>query len=82
MPRRPIRKRIWFWRPELCWYGPTTLLPWYRGGDEYDWHTIVLGWTVTGRIIIATRRCPQTGKCSGVRSLAPDWPIGYLGGDE
>lgn len=35
--------------------------------------TIVLGWAVTGRVVIATRRCPRTGKSAGV-DLGPDWP--------
>jgi hypothetical protein len=71
--RRPLRERVWFWRPEWYWFGWQTLLPFYKGGDEWDWHTIVLGWTITGRVIIATRRCPQTGKCAGTE-LGPDWP--------
>lgn len=71
--RRPLRERVWFWKPEWYWYGWRTLIPFYRGGDEWDWHTICLGWTVTGRIIIATRRCPQTGRCAG-EPLGPDWP--------
>lgn len=62
-PRRPLRSRIWFWRPQWHWHGWSTLLPWFTGGDEYDWHTVGFGWTVTGRVIIATRHCPATGKC-------------------
>lgn len=78
--RRPIRARVWFWKPCWYWHGWTTLIPFFRGGDEYDWHTIGFGWTVTGRVIIATRRCPQTGRCDPARNddyeLAPDWPVG------
>lgn len=76
--RRPLRERVWFWKPELHWFGPKTLLPFGRGGDEWDWHTIVLGWTVTGRMIIATRRCTGTGRCRDdieeLGGLQPDWP--------
>lgn len=71
--RRPLRQRIWFWRPQLHWFGWDTLSPVHRGADEWDWHTIVIGWTITGRLIIATCRCPQTGRCAGME-LAPDWP--------
>lgn len=70
--RRPLRARVWVWRPQWHWYGWGTLWPFSRGGDEFDWHTIVLGWTVTGRVIIATRRCPQTGRCKD-EELGPDW---------
>lgn len=62
--RRPLRTRVWFWKPELHWYGWRTLHPWFTGGDEHDWHTICLGWNFTGRIIIATRACPGTGTCA------------------
>lgn len=74
---RPLRERVWFWRPSLHWFGWRTLSPVSTGGDEYDWHTIVLGWTITGRIIIATRRCPKRGRCAGAGPLAPDWPVGW-----
>ena len=50
--------RIWFYRPELHWFGWRTLLPAHRAADEYDRHTLMLGWTVTGRIVIAYRKCP------------------------
>lgn len=76
--KRPIKERVWFWAPQWYWFGWKTLVPIRFGGDEYDWHTIMLGWTVTGRVIVATRRCPQTGKCSDIEEpLVPDWPIGY-----
>lgn len=88
--RRPIRARIWFWKPELYWFGRKTLLPFGTGGDEFDWHTIVLGWTITGRVIIAVRPCPQTGKCAedwaAIKSELPDlmqneneWPVDMYG---
>lgn len=74
--KRPWSDRIWFWRPSLHWYGWRTLIPVVRGGDEYDWHTLMLGWTITGRVIIALRRCPETGRCKDAGTLAPDWPVG------
>lgn len=74
--RRPLRERVWFYKPSRYWYGWRTLVPFERGGDEYDWHTIVLGWTITGRVIIALRRCPETGRCTSGEPLAPDWPVG------
>ena len=46
--------RLWFYRPAFHWFGPRTLLPVFFGWDEYDWHTVVLGWSVTGRMVIAT----------------------------
>lgn len=74
--RRPLRDRVWFWKPEWYWHGWKTLVPFFTGGDEYDWHTICLGWTITGRVIIATRPCPGIGKCAGFAEeygLA-EWP--------
>lgn len=76
--KRPLRQRIWFYKPELHWYGWSTLNPIMTGGDEYDWHTIVLGWTITGRIVIATRHCPGTGKCQEDAEEyggLTDWPV-------
>lgn len=61
---RFMRDRIWFWKPQWHWFGWRTLIPFSRGGDEYDWHTVVLGWTITGRIIFAVRPCPRTGRCA------------------
>jgi len=49
--------RIWFWRPQWHWFGWTTLLPIQRGHDEYARWTVVLGWTITGRAIIALWGC-------------------------
>lgn len=49
--------RVWFYRPQWHWWGWRTLIPFYFGGDEYNRRTIVLGWTVTGRIIIALWDC-------------------------
>ena len=49
--------RVWVYAPELHWYGWRTLIPLYRGHDEYARRTLVIGWTVTGRIVIAYRGC-------------------------
>ncbi len=73
--RRPLRTRIWFWKPQWHWFGPKTLLPFGTGGDEFDWHTIVLGWSITGRAIIAVRRCPGTGKCADLDYEMAEWPV-------
>lgn len=45
--------RVWFYRPQWHWYGWRTLIPFYRGGDEHDRWTVMLGWTLTGRVVIA-----------------------------
>ncbi len=50
--RRPWKERIWFYRPGQYHNG---LVPFGRGGDEYLWSTIVIGWLWTGVIVIATR---------------------------
>lgn len=68
--RRGLRDRVWFYRPVLGW----SWAPWRKGGDEWDWHTIVLGWPWTGQVVYATRRCPMTGRCSDTEPLSPDWP--------
>jgi hypothetical protein len=49
--------RAWFWKPSWYWYGWTTLIPFVYGHDEYARRTIMLGWTVTGRVIIALWPC-------------------------
>lgn len=72
--RRPIRERVWFYKPQWHWFGWKTLLPAFRGDDEWDWHTVGFGWTITGRVIIATRRCPQAGRCADA-TIGPDWPF-------
>lgn len=74
MAKRPLRARVWVYRPQWHWFGLRTLIPVYTGADEWDWHTIVFGWTVTGRVVIATHRCRQTGKCKDLERLNPDWP--------
>lgn len=49
-------RRVWFWKPSWYWHGWRTLLPWYIGGDESGRRTLLLGWTVTGRVIVAISR--------------------------
>lgn len=49
--------RVWFWKPQWHWFGWKTLIPVYYGHDEYARQTIMLGWTVTGRVIIALWGC-------------------------
>ena len=51
-------RRVWFIRPQWHWFGWGTLSPFQRGCDEYIRATIVLGWTVTGRIVIVTEATP------------------------
>lgn len=47
----------WFWKPQRYWFGRGTLLPFMVGHDEYARRTIVVGWTVTGRIIFPLWDC-------------------------
>lgn len=49
--------RIWFWKPQWHWFGWRTLVPAHYGHDEYARRTILLGWTITGRVIIALWNC-------------------------
>lgn len=58
--REHPQDNVWFWRPSWYWFGWGTLLPITRGHDEYSRETIVLGWTVTGRVIIALGYCGDT----------------------
>ena len=47
------RPRIWFYHPEWYWHGWSTLLPVHRGGDEWNRWTLMFGWTITGRVVVA-----------------------------
>lgn len=47
------KPRVWFYRPCLYWFGWKTISPIYIGGDEWNRWTLMLGWTVTGRVVIA-----------------------------
>lgn len=48
-----MRPRIWFYRPQWYWHGWSTLLPVHRGNDEWDRWTLMFGWTITERVVIA-----------------------------
>lgn len=48
--------KVWFWAPAWYWHGPSTLLPIGFGGDEWGRRVLVLGWTITGRVLIAVSR--------------------------
>lgn len=64
---------VTFWRPQLHWYGWQTLIPVYFGRNESGWRTVVLGWTVTGRIAIAL----TSDTARAIRKVK-----GYLGAEE
>lgn len=49
--------RVWFWKPCWYWFGWRTLVPFFYGHDEYARRTLLLGWTVTGRVIFALWGC-------------------------
>lgn len=51
------KSRAWIWRPQWYWHGWKTLNPVTIGHDENARRTIMLGWTVTGRAIIALWYC-------------------------
>lgn len=51
--KRAPKSRFWFYRPDWDFYP----WPFYRGHDEFSRNTIVIGWPITGRIVIATRYC-------------------------
>ena len=55
---------VWFYKPELYWRGWRGLIPFYLGGDEYNRHTFVLGWSFTGEMVVVYKRCKQ-GHCNG-----------------
>ena len=42
----------WFYKPQWYWFGWKTLLPVSFGGDEWCRLDLVVGFTITGRIII------------------------------
>jgi hypothetical protein len=49
--------RVWIYRPQRYWYGPSTLWPFVYGHDEYARRVLVFGWTFTGRVCIAVWGC-------------------------
>lgn len=49
--------RVWFWKPSWYWFGWKTLIPFLYGHDQYARRTLLFGWTITGRVIIAVWGC-------------------------
>ena len=49
--------RVWFWKPQWYWFGWRTLIPFLYGHDQYARRTLLFGWTITGRVIIAVWGC-------------------------
>lgn len=87
---RPWRSRVWFYKPELYWYGWKTLRPVWYGGDEFNWHTVVIGWNLFGQAVIATEPCRGEGRCAEELNdpdmkpewvLATPWPVDMFGHD-
>lgn len=78
---RPWKHRIWFTKPQWHWFGIRTLVPFHKGGDEFDWHCWEFGWTITGRVTVAIRPCPRTGKCEEDMRDEPvvAWPVDAYG---
>lgn len=50
------RDKVWFYRPAWYWHGLSTLVPVYIGNSEDYCATLMIGWTVTGRVIIGLKR--------------------------
>lgn len=48
---------IYFWKPQWYWFGWRTLVPFFMGEDPDGRRTLVLGWTVTGRMLIRLWMC-------------------------
>lgn len=69
----PGLRRVWAWGPQWHWFGWSTLLPIHVGGwygDEYGRRTLVLGWTITGRVIIVWGTCYCDECCDGREQTA------------
>ncbi len=47
---RPLRTRVWFYRPTL---NRGRWSPLRFGDDEYHYKTLVLGWEWTGQVVVA-----------------------------
>ena len=54
------KRSPWFYKPQ--WYFPRRPPVWL-GGDEWCRRTLVLGWNVTGQIIIPLRECRGCEDC-------------------
>lgn len=63
--------RVWFWAPCWYWYGLATLWPIHFGGDEWGRRTLLLGWTVTGRVVVAISRPGQLYRPDGWEWVDP-----------
>lgn len=55
--RVPKAGRVWFWKPQWHWFGWKTLVPFTYGHDEYARRVLCIGWSVTGRVLIAVWYC-------------------------
>lgn len=87
--RRPLRSRVWFDKPyfgylktkEGFYHPKGWWIPWSKGGDEFDWHTFVLGNPVTGQIVFAYAKCNGTGDCAewAAENERAEWPIDAYG---
>jgi len=51
------KSRVWFYAPQFYWFGVGALSPILINHDEYARRTLVIGWTITGRIIFAIGEC-------------------------
>jgi len=54
-----MTNNVWLWPPQWHWFGLQTLVPFAFGHDEHGRKTLVIGWTITGRIIIAFKESQQ-----------------------
>lgn len=68
------KRRIWLYKPELFWDGWRTLIPFGFSHDEYSRETLILGWVITGRAIIALRYCGDA-ECYAQSVEYLDWLV-------
>lgn len=69
--RRPWRERVWFHKPIWDFYRWS---PVWLGDDEYHYQTIVIGWHITGQIVIAFRQWPLPCDECLLDETYPGWP--------
>jgi len=76
--KRPWKERIWFYKPQFYAYNGWWKL-WWFGDDEYHWKTVVIGWPVTGQIVIALRpfRDVECDSWCWEFKDFPGWPLDY-----
>lgn len=79
--KRPIRKRIWFYKPAWPRDGEGFSLkhdfqPFSLGDDEYHWRTLVIGTNLTGQIVIALHefKCDDCDEGCPPKDY-PGWPV-------